>query len=647
MIRATIAKHEFDLQDAFDSINGTSGSNAKNFSVERRPMTFKYPNVILVDPNLIGSNPSSFPAGTEGAVRKPDLNQALDYAFDEAVDSGGARRQFSIAVLPGVYVNTNIVIESSDADDFALEIIGVDGGVVELVLLDNGNEIRAVDHDLTLRNLTIYDTRVEPINIPASVSVVGNGRLTLERVGIVGSPRSACVSASLDGAGASLDECAFLAAGTGFSLCGAATMDLRSCRFKGMDEACGTLADGASLISTKTYYDRCKRITVSGKSTATFAECRFEGEWLYGLDKPAEIKKPIDYNLFCVTHGGKIDAWKSRFSKWGMVGYAQDSDSKITFCDNRVSDSFLIIAMMVNAGAYVARNQLHCAELSHTFDIVRGTVEFARNVVVGSADPIIVTDEISKSALSLDFDRVLVIVGSVNVNPLPNSKEQSKFTRRVKEEFGQTYRNGTVPNGAKLSQDLGDSRYKRCQKCLKGERSEESSATSAPAKLKFCKGCDSVCYCSKSCQMADWRDHKIMCPKYSRLKKQDDVMAARKEKDDENEENKREMKEREGEKKDWMNKERNEREKRGEPKEEKIDEKRGKLCSGCSNKEDQRCEKRSFQACGGCKAVFYCSKDCQKTDWVRHKPVCLGSSQTSAGKTTRRRTKDSRKTKSK
>ena len=31
----------------------------------------------------------------------------------------------------------------------------------------------------------------------------------------------------------------------------------------------------------------------------------------------------------------------------------------------------------------------------------------------------------------------------------------------------------------------------------------------------------------------------------------------------------------------------------------------------------------SLKKCGGCENVFYCGKECQRADWVRHKPECL------------------------
>jgi hypothetical protein len=41
-----------------------------------------------------------------------------------------------------------------------------------------------------------------------------------------------------------------------------------------------------------------------------------------------------------------------------------------------------------------------------------------------------------------------------------------------------------------------------------------------------------------------------------------------------------------------------------------------KKCCGCQEiKED-------MLRCGGCHMKFYCSKECQKKDWVNHKPFC-------------------------
>lgn len=41
-------------------------------------------------------------------------------------------------------------------------------------------------------------------------------------------------------------------------------------------------------------------------------------------------------------------------------------------------------------------------------------------------------------------------------------------------------------------------------------------------------------------------------------------------------------------------------------------------CSVCAKKKDE-CK---LMHCGGCKIVYYCSKECQTSDWKDHKPVC-------------------------
>ena len=49
-------------------------------------------------------------------------------------------------------------------------------------------------------------------------------------------------------------------------------------------------------------------------------------------------------------------------------------------------------------------------------------------------------------------------------------------------------------------------RKKSCLMCMKDEKPD--------AKFQYCAKCRSVCYCSKECQKAHWRDHKLACSKY-------------------------------------------------------------------------------------------------------------------------------------
>ena len=42
-------------------------------------------------------------------------------------------------------------------------------------------------------------------------------------------------------------------------------------------------------------------------------------------------------------------------------------------------------------------------------------------------------------------------------------------------------------------------------------------------------------------------------------------------------------------------------------------------CNACGTTEAMLGD---YQRCGGCKDIFYCSPECQKTDWSKHKKSC-------------------------
>ena len=53
----------------------------------------------------------------------------------------------------------------------------------------------------------------------------------------------------------------------------------------------------------------------------------------------------------------------------------------------------------------------------------------------------------------------------------------------------------------------------------------------------------------------------------------------------------------------------------------------GNMCSNCCKGELQyvhghQVKTQNFSSCGACRSVFYCSKECQKEDWKRHKVEC-------------------------
>jgi len=91
--------------------------------------------------------------------------------------------------------------------------------------------------------------------------------------------------------------------------------------------------------------------------------------------------------------------------------------------------------------------------------------------------------------------------------------------------------------------------------------------------LMRCGRCKSVSYCSKECQTKHWKEHKIDC----------------------------------------------------KPKNEVSSTEEPKKCG------EENCQKAGEMNCSRCKSASYCSKDCQKKDWKRHKNNCVTGVSTNDG----------------
>lgn len=51
-----------------------------------------------------------------------------------------------------------------------------------------------------------------------------------------------------------------------------------------------------------------------------------------------------------------------------------------------------------------------------------------------------------------------------------------------------------------------------------------------------------------------------------------------------------------------------------------VDKEGAPLCAGCKRSQQQ--DGRPLLKCSRCKAVYYCSVNCQKTEWTKHRTVC-------------------------
>ena len=105
---------------------------------------------------------------------------------------------------------------------------------------------------------------------------------------------------------------------------------------------------------------------------------------------------------------------------------------------------------------------------------------------------------------------------------------------------------------------------KKCNYC--GKKSDE---------LKKCTRCWKTRYCGKECQTKDWKEHKIIC-KPSTV---------------------------------------------GQPDTQPATELPVK-CSNCGRLPN---ETTSLKRCAKCQSAAYCTKECQRNDWARHKLTCTAT----------------------
>jgi len=146
--------------------------------------------------------------------------------------------------------------------------------------------------------------------------------------------------------------------------------------------------------------------------------------------------------------------------------------------------------------------------------IGEGRVQFLRNRLSPTTFPIIGTDGRSRkpthdlpNVIFQDYNNIPVIFQ--DNNNTPRAADRSKHTKAVK-ELAQHLGQVNVD-------DVESPKYKQCGKCHAAEDLEavmswvNGQSANPVDKFKYCSRCKQVTYCSKGCQRAHWRDHRLSC----------------------------------------------------------------------------------------------------------------------------------------
>lgn len=227
---------------------------------------------------------------------------------------------------------------------------------------------------------------------------------------------------------------------------------------------------------------------LSGAVKARFQNCKFTA----GHSKDHEA-------VFAKT-GVQLTLEDCTFSGFRFAVKVQDFHSKMVVLRSRFIRCGTAIESYMNSSLLVIGCKLDVTSVLQVTKNIRGEVEFRGNSLgpMTGNEAFIVTDG-DPEFIKHDFKRTKFHVTQTkegaNVGFGATAKSRSEYRKRLVEQ----------PVVKKCAASYSDDRLKHCVYCEMCFRFKDG------LKFRYCTVCRIASYCSKECQVAHWKDHKLIC----------------------------------------------------------------------------------------------------------------------------------------
>ena len=464
--------------------------------------TYDIPNFKLLYPEnviTVVSPTSRPPPPSPNEVRLGKISDALQTALYRCLSGGWTR--CSIVVYEGVYVDglTDVPpkwIYPYVPHEFSVEIVGVKD--VRLVLFSR--EMFVVGLNLTLRNVLIYDCR---LNLQERTILCHKANVDFHDVKIHAADRSAYITQ--EGANLSLNRCVIHAGWRGIwsTNCG---VKLRQTTFSD-STGCAIMMRMTKFEAAETKFLRCKELAaIFANSEGFFEDCVFESEVVdesrrdsaRGERDVSNLREASNLRGIELLDESRVVAKKCTIRGFQAGVLTSGSNSKPMFDECLVTQCYVAFVFDFNADGLIERCQIHGHYAMQVTNDIAGQIHFRQNRIKFGARATLLKDAKSITPKH-DFKRLRTTVmhdKCFRLEP-PSRGERSDYTKKANSSVGSSLLHPQFDPNFGIY-------HKQCEKCKNHE-------LPGVPKFKFCKRCELVCYCSKECQIASWPDHKLIC----------------------------------------------------------------------------------------------------------------------------------------